>query len=388
MVWVMNKNAEFVYLDYASTSPVDNEVLVAMEPWMTTEFANASSTHTMGYESRKAVDTARAVVADTLNSSSQEIIFTGGGTESVNIALFGVAREVGQGHIVTSAIEHPSVLDTCRALEKEGFELSVVMPDENGIVSVDAVSAEVREDTILVSVMYANNEVGTIQSVKEIASAVKEKNPNVLFHTDACQASGALSLDVKELGVDLLTINASKIYGPKGVGALYIKNGVKLKPLMYGGGQERGLRPGTENVAGIVGFAKALEIADRDREEESVRLIGLRDSFAARLLELTPGAELNGDALQRLPNNINVLFKGVSGEALMIHLDQAGIQASLGSACAAGVVGPSHVLLAMGRSKEEASSSVRFTLGRQTTGRDIQFVLEVFPEIISKLTTN
>lgn len=356
-----------------------------MEPWLTTAYGNASSTHTMGYEARTAIDAARATVATVLNCSPQEVIFTAGGTESVNIALFGAARQFGTGHILTTAIEHPAVLDTCRALEQEGFELTIVLPQANGVVSPHAIGETLKQETVLVSVMYANNEVGTVQQITEIQKLVREKSPAALFHVDACQGSGALHLDVQKLGVDLLSINASKIYGPKGVGALYIKKGVTLKPLLFGGGQERGLRPGTENVAGIVGFATALELAESDRDDEYSRLTDLRTHFIERMKEVVPSAQLNGDKVQRLPNNVNLYFPGVDGQTLLIHLDQEGIQASLGSACAAGTVDPSHVLLAMGRSKKEAMSSIRFSMGRETTLEQVEQVVAVLDRVVKKL---
>ncbi|MFC1598020.1 cysteine desulfurase family protein [Patescibacteria group bacterium] len=374
-----------IYLDHAATTPVDPEVFAAMEPFLKEEFGNPSSLYTLGHDARKAVDDARAVVARVLNCSAQEVVFTNGGTESANLAVFGVARQAGQGKVVTSAIEHPAVLEPCQALEQEGFEVEVVGVEKNGIIDVSKLADVVDDATILVSLMAANNEIGTIQPVAEAVAAVKEKNSQTVFHSDACQASGALELDVKKSGVDLLTINASKIYGPKGIGALYVKQGLKLKPLMYGGGQERGLCPGTENVAGIVGLAKALELADARQEQESARLTALRDKLTKGILNTIPDTELNGDAKQRLPNNVNILIKNIDGQALLFNLDQQGIQASLGSACATGATEPSHVIMALGRSGAEAHSSLRLTLGKDTTEAEIDQVLESLPTIIQKL---
>ncbi len=386
----MSDKERLVYMDHAATTPLDFRVREAMEPWLSDVdgegYGNASSMHTIGYSARRAIDDARSVVAGVLGCASQEVIFTAGGTESVNIALFGVARLHSGGHIVSTEIEHPAVLDSCRALEKEGYALSLVQPNNVGIVEVGTFTEAIQEDTMLVSVMSANNEIGTIQNVKELVAAAREIAPNVIFHTDACQASGALSLDVKELDIDLMTINASKIYGPKGVGALYVRQGVELKPLLYGGGQERGLRPGTENVAGIVGFAKALEISEGEREVESARLTELRSYFIESVRQAVPNVRLNGFEEDRLPNNVNLLFPSVDGQTLLIHLDSAGVHASLGSACAAGTVTPSHVLQAIGRTPKEVLNSIRFTMGRSTTKEDVDRTVEVLVEAVKKLS--
>lgn len=386
-----------VYLDYAATTPVDPQVLLAMEPFWKEQFANASSTHGAGHTARRAVDQARDTVAAAFGASSSEIVFTAGGTESDNIAIQGAMKAAYKrtgikGHIVTTAIEHPAVKDTCAAVEKDGYALTTVAPQRNGIVTAETIAAAVRPETVLVTVMYANNEVGTIQPIQEIAAAVRAQHPDVLIHTDACQATGILSLNAQELGVDLITINGSKIYGPKGVGALYVRKGVQLEPIQYGGGQERALRPGTENIPAIVGFAKAVELAEERRQsanssqENSVAYISaLRDKLEHGILAQVEGARVSGDTENRLPNNSNIFFTGVDGDTLLLSLDSAGIQASLGSACAAGSVDPSHVLLAMGYDKKDAKRCVRFTVGKYTTEAEIDWVLEKLPGIIERV---
>lgn len=386
----MAEPANRIYLDHAATTPLDDEVFAVMEPWLRSEgeFGNPSAVYQSGHRARQAIDEARSTIAGVLNCSPQELIFTAGGTESDNLAILGAARAAGSGKIVTTVIEHPAVLEPCQALEQEGFELEVVPVERNGIVSVDELVRTVDDTTILVSVMLANNEIGTIQPVAEITKAVKAKNPETLVHTDACQATGALSLDVTELGVDLLTINASKIYGPKGVGALYIKRGTKLKPLTFGGGQEQALRPGTENVAGIVGFAKAVEIADAQRADENERLTKLRNQLVDGILKSIPDTILNGDRDKRLPNNANILIKGIDGEALIFQLDQAGIEAALGSACATGSIEPSKVLRAICLTDDDSRRSLRLTLGRNTTEAEIDQVLELLSQIVKNNRQN
>ncbi len=374
-----------LYCDNAATTPLDPKVFLAMEPWLREEFGNPSSPYTLGHRARRAVDDARASIANQLHCSPQEIVFTSGGTESDNLAIFGVARQVGKGTIITSNIEHSAVLAPCTQLTKEGFTVEVLGVAHNGIMDTQRLSAAVDHDTILVSLMLANNEIGTIQPVAEAVRATKEKNSRVLFHSDACQATGAVELNVKTLGVDLLTLNAGKVYGPKGVGLLFVKRGVKLKPLLYGGDQEQGIRPGTENVAGIVGFAKAMELAEQRRQEETQRLTALRNRLIDGILASIPQTTLNGDRERRLPNNINVTIASVDGESLLLYLDHEGIAASLGSACAAGSLDPSHVLLAIGRSKEDARRSLRLTLGRTTTSADVDRLLTALPRIVQKL---
>lgn len=384
----MNKKTrQYIYLDYAATTPVDPEVVTAMLPFFNEQYANASSVHSMGHAARRAIDESRDTVAGVFNCRSSEVIFTNGGTESVNIALLGAARAKGSGHIITTTIEHAAVLDSCKQLEKEGFSVTYVSPEENGIVTVEQIMAAMQDDTILVSVMLANNEIGTLQPVKEIVAAVKAEREDSIIHTDACQATGAVSIDVHELGVDMMTINAGKIYGPKGIGALYIQKGIEVQPVLFGGGQERRLRPGTENVPGIVGFATALQLAEERRIEGNVlnQIRELRDQLLEGLVAAITGARLNGDSERRLPNNANIFIPGVDGDTLLLALDQAGIQVSLGSACAAGSVEPSHVLLALGFTKQDARRSIRFSIGKNTTAEEIERVIKEVPEIVSRL---
>lgn len=393
----MKKN---IYLDHAATTPVRKEVLEAMLPYFDEKFGNPSSFHSVGKIAKDAMETARETIAKILNCRTSEIIFTAGGTESDNLAVLGMARankNCGK-HIITSKIEHPAVLESCKKLEKEGFDVTYLPVDKEGLVRLDELKKALRMDTILVSIMYANNEIGTIQPITEIAKILREHKKEAprlrsgdnadfpYFHTDACQAAGALELDVIKLNVDLLTFNGSKIYGPKGIGALYVKKGVKIEPLTYGGGQERKIRSGTENVPAIIGLARALELAQAERAKENSRLIELRDYFIKEILKKIPGARLNGSAKMRLPNNINISVPHVEGEAVVLYLDSYGIYVSTGSACSSASLLPSHVLLALGLSHDLAHNSLRFTLGRKTAKADLDYVLEVLPKIIKKLT--
>lgn len=378
-----------VYLDHAATTPLDPEVFAAMEPFLKEQFGNPSSSYSLGRTARRVVDDAREMIAGVLGCSPQEIVFTAGGTESVNLAIQGVVRHAGAGHVVSSAIEHAAVLDTLEGLQKEmpqQLTSTLLQPTADGKITVEALAQALSSlPTTLVSLMLANNEIGSVSPVAEFVSATKERDPKTLFYTDACQATGYLDLNVQKLGVDLMSINASKIYGPKGVGALYVKRGVQLRPLTYGGGQERGLRPGTENVAGIVGFATAVERAAAKRIAESARQTLLRDTLRDGILASIPHTTLNGAPDNRLPNNVNILFAGIEGEALLFSLDDAGIAASMGSACAAGSLEPSHVLMAMGFSKQDARKSIRFSLGQHTTQDDIDYVLKTLPPMIERL---
>lgn len=379
-----------IYLDHASSTAIDPEVLRKMLPYFSSEYSNPSSMHKSGRKAGQALRKARADVAGILNAAPSEIIFTGSGTESDNMALIGAARAYrSQGnHIVISSIEHKAVLEAAKLLEKEGFYVSIVPVDEKGKVDVKECMKLVRETTIIVSIMLANNEIGTIEPIKEIACAIKEfrKNrPFPLLHTDACQAAGSLSLDVKELGIDLMTLNGAKIYGPKGIGILYKKTVVMIAPLIVGGEQEMNLRAGTENLPLIVGFAEALKKVEAKRKGESERLSKLRDYFIAQLLEKIPGAILNGHPTERLPNNVHISIPYVEGESMLLMLDTYGIEASTGSACSALDLKPSHVLLAIGQSSEFAHGSIRFSLGRTTTQREIDLVMEVFPRIVEEL---
>jgi cysteine desulfurase len=383
---------KLIYLDHAATTPLDPRVLESMNPYFMDTFANPSSFHTPGLHAKQAVAAARQSIATHLNARADEIIFTAGGTESDNMAVVGVPRaNASKGrHVITSAVEHHAVLEPLLFLQKKGeIELTVLPVDRYGIVSVDDLATALRPDTVLVSVMYANNEIGTIQPIADIGRAIlkwrKERlTPYPFFHTDACQAAGALELDVEKLHVDLLTLNGSKIYGPKGIGLLYVRRGVKLEPLIRGGGQEKNLRSGTENVPGIIGLAKALELVQADREAENARLTKLRDRLTQGLLTI-PKTRLNGHPTERLPNSVNISFIDIEGEAAVLYLDAEGIFTSTGSACASQSLDPSHVILATGLSYEGAHGSIRFTLGHATTAEDIERVINVMPGVVKRL---
>lgn len=394
---VKNKTKKIIYMDYAATTPVAIEVKKEMEKYWSKIYGNPSSLHFLGRMARETLDNARIRIAKILNCGTDEVIFTAGGTESDNLAIFGVARKYKDygKHIIVSKIEHHAVLRPCEALEKEGFEITYLDVDKDGIVNLEKLTKSLRKDTILVSIMYANNEIGTIQPISEIAKIIndfrfkmqnREKNLP-LFHTDACQAAGFLDLNVKNLGIDLMTLNGSKIYGPKQIAILYKKSGVKLEPLIYGGGQEFNLRSGTENLPLIVGLAKALELVERNKKFEVKRLTKLRDYFIKKILKLIPQSILNGHAIKRLPNNINVSLLGVEGESVILMLDDYGICASTGSACNSKSLEPSHVITALGKAeaKEIAHSSIRFTLGKFTDKKEIDYVLKVLPGIIERL---
>ena len=385
-----------VYLDYAATTYMDPRVKEAMNLYWDKEFGNPSSLYRIGRQAKDALDEARKKVAGFLGSRPEEIIFTGGGTESINLAILGSARSYKkQGkHLITGKIEHHAVLHSMEALEKEGFEVTYLEVDEYGLIDPEDVKKALRPDTILVSIMYANNEIGTIEPIAEIGKIIREarderkKEGNqtpLYFHTDACQAAGALDLNIENLKVDLLSINGSKIYGPKGVGCLYVRRGIKLQPLVYGGGQENNLRSGTENIPGIIGFAKALEIAHEEKDEENARLIKLRDYFIKEVFKKVPKVILNGHPVKRLPNNVNMSVMDIEGEAVILYLDAKGIYISTGSACTSASLDPSHVILAMGRPYEHAHGSLRFTYGRKTTKEDLDYVLEVLPKVVDKL---
>lgn len=378
---------EEIYLDHAATTYVREEVRQVMDRYHSEEFGNPGSFHTIGLRAKEALAEARNKVKELINASKeQEIIFTGSGTESINMAIKGVARankDKGK-HIITSKIEHEAVLETCYYLEKhEGFEVTFLDVDKYGQVNPEDLRRSIREDTILISVMYANNEIGTIQKIKELAEIARENK--IYFHTDACQAGGVLDIDAQNLGVDLMTLNGSKIYGPKGVGLLYKKMSVKMHPLIHGGGQENGMRSGTENTAGIIGFAKALELAQSEREEENQRLLHLREKLIDGIMENISKVMLNGHPTERLPNNANMTILDVEGEAMMLHLNEYGICASSGSACTSQSLDPSHVILALGLPYEAAHGALRFTLGKKTTEEDIDKVLEVLPGIVESL---
>ncbi|MDP3997770.1 MAG: cysteine desulfurase family protein [bacterium] len=374
---------EDIYLDYAAATPLHPEVQDAIRPLENVFYGNPGSLHFKGLEAYRAITKARETIATILRCQLSEIVFTSGGTESINLALQGVARQKMSGHIITTAIEHVSVLETCRFLEHNNFEVTYIKPDQRGLVNVQDIRAALRPDTILVSVMYANNEIGTIQPIAEIGAICHKRR--ILFHTDACQAAGVLDLNVNTLQVDLLTLNGSKIYGPKGIGLLYVRNGVVLQPIFHGGGQERGIRSGTENVAGIVGLAKALEIAQADCASENERLSTLRDYLVKDVIRTIPKTILNGDVKQRLPNNVNITFLDIEGEALILHLNELGIYAATGSACNSKKLKPSHVLTAIGVSGDAVHGSIRFTLGRFTKQQHLDFLLAKLPSIVEKL---
>jgi cysteine desulfurase len=374
-----------IYVDYAATTPIKKQVLDEMYPYLTADFANPSGAYSMATESRMAIDSAREKVADAINGSRNEIYFTSGGSESDNWAILGTAlANSGKGrHILTTKIEHHAVLHSCQYLEKLGFRVTYLDVDSKGLVDIEQLKDAISNDTILVSVMYANNEVGTIQPIKRIGEICREKG--ILFHTDAVQAMGNIPVDVQELNVDLLSMAAHKFYGPKGVGALYIKKGTKIDSYIHGGSQERGKRAGTYNTAGIVGMGKAIEMACGNLSNEYERLSGLRDRLIGGLLEVA-GAKLNGAPdLGRLPGNCNISFEGVDGELLLAMLDTVGIYASSGSACSAGSTDPSHVLTAMGVSESMAKGSLRITIGSDISGEDIEFVISRVKENVEKL---
>jgi cysteine desulfurase len=375
-----------VYLDHAATTPVDSAVLEAMLPYFTNGFGNPSSIHWFGRESRKAIEDARATVAAELGAAEpREIVFTGSGSESDNMAIRGVAlanREKGK-HIITSSVEHHAVFDTCKYLENHGFKVTYLPVDANGLVNPEDVLRSLTPETILVTIMHANNEVGTVQPIAQIGTALRERK--ILFHTDAVQSVGSLPVNVQDLGVDLLSLAAHKFYGPKGVGALYIRQGTQISRLIYGGAQERNRRAGTENIPGIVGLAKALQLANQGLAAKQKQLTGLRDYLIDNLLQQFDHVRLNGHRTQRLPGNVNVSFQYIEGESLLLNLDLKGIAASSGSACTSGSLEPSHVLLAMGICHEIAHGSLRLTLGKDTTKAELDYLLEVLPGIVNKL---
>jgi cysteine desulfurase len=373
-----------IYMDHAATTPVDPRVMEAMQPYFSEKYGNPSSLYSFAQEARSAMEEAREKVADLINASPQEIIFTSGGTESDNLALKGVAfanRDKGK-HIITTAIEHHAVLNPCEWLEKQGFEVTYLPVDKDGIVSPESVEEEIRKDTILISIMHANNEIGTIEPIEEIGKIAREKE--VYFHTDAVQSVGKIPVDVDKMNVDLLSISAHKMYGPKGVGALYVRRGTKISALSHGGGHERNLRSGTENVPGIVGLGKAAELASKEMEKEAKRLIKLRDRLIDGALKIE-NSWLNGHRTQRLPNNVNLGFKFIEGESLILELDFNGIYANTGSACSSKSLKPSHVLTAIGLRPEETHGSLRLTLGKQNTHEDVDYVLEVLPKVVERL---
>ena len=374
-----------IYLDYNSTTPVDRAVLDAMLPYFADNFGNASSIHSSGQRGRSAVDAARDSVAALIAAKTAEIVFTSGGTEADNLALFGsvAASNHSRKHIITTAIEHLAVLNSAQALEKQGIDVTYVPVGASGIVDPQDIRRALRPETILISVMHANNELGTIQPIEEIGRIAAEAD--VYFHCDAVQSAGKSPLDVNRLGVDLLSISAHKIYGPKGVGVLYVRAGTPLEPQFYGGHHERDRRPGTENVPGIVGFGKAAELARVRLTTDSARIESLRDRLEEMLLNSLASVHVNGDRSRRIPNTTNLAFTAAGGEALVITLDLQGVACSTGAACSSGAVEPSHVLLAIGLSPHEARSSLRFSLGRTTTAAEIDRAADIIPPTVERL---
>ncbi|ABS42450.1 cysteine desulfurase NifS [Clostridium botulinum] len=379
----MNKQ---VYMDYSATTYTKPEVLEEMLPFFTENFGNPSSLYSFSDKTKKAVNLARERVSKALNAEKNEIFFTSGGSEADNWALKGIAyaNKKKGNHIITTKIEHHAILHTAQFLEKEGFKVTYLPVDEEGFVSVEDIKNAITDETILVSVMFANNEIGTIEPIKEIGELCKEKN--IYFHTDAVQAIGHVDIDVKDMNIDLLSMSAHKFYGPKGVGALYIKNGVKIQNLIHGGGQERGKRASTEDTAGIVGLGKAIELAMENMPEENKKLASLRGKLIKEVEKRIPEVKLNGprDMSKRLSNNVNISFIGIEGETLLLDLDMNGIFGSTGSACASASLDPSHVLLSIGLPHEVAHGSLRLSLGAKNTEEDIDYVLEVLPKIIKQ----
>ena len=379
-----------IYFDHAATTYIDSAVFLKMLPYLGKYFGNPSAIYSLGRQAKAAIEKAREDVAKVLNVNSKGIIFTGSGTESDNLAIFGIARAYkNKGkHIIVSKIEHKAVLEAAKKLEKEEFEITYLNVDSKGLVNLPELKKALKKDTILVSIMYANNEIGTIQPIRGISKIIRDFRKGGLFpvfHTDACQAAGALDLKINKLEVDLMTLNGSKIYGPKGIGCLYVSDDINVEPMIVGGGQENNLRAGTENTALIVGFSEALKLADKMKEKESGRLKKLRDYFIKNILKNIPKSRLNGDPTKRLPNNINISIEGTEGEALILMLDNLGVAASTGSACTSESLEPSHVLLAIGLLSEMAHCSLRFTMGRKTTKKEIDYVLEVLAPIVYKL---
>jgi len=376
-----------VYLDHNATTAVAPEVLEAMLPYLSGEYGNAASIHTFGQKARAAVETAREQVAALIGARAQEIVFTSGGTEADNHAIFGVvtstAPSTSRPHVITSSSEHEAVLNTCQALEKQGVDVTYLAVDREGRVDPEELRRSVRKETLLISIMHANNELGTVQPLEAIGRIAAEAD--VYFHTDAVQSAGKLPVDVNVLGLDLLALSGHKFYAPKGIGALYIRGGTRLRQLLYGGHHQRGFRPGTENVPGIVGLGKAAEIARQSLLQDAARISALRDRLEQGLVARVPRSRVNAARAPRTPNTANITFPGIEGEALVIALDLKGLACSTGAACSSGAVEPSHVLTAIGLPPEEARASLRFSLGRHTTAADIDFALHIVPATVEQL---
>lgn len=376
---------ENVYFDNAATTKLDEEVLETMMPYLKENYGNASSIYKLGREAKKAVEESREKIAKILNCKPNEIYFTAGGSESDNTAIKGIARANKKkgNHIITSKIEHPAVLETCKELEKEGFEVSYISVDENGIVDLEELKSKIKETTILITIMFANNEIGTIEPIEEIGKIAKENN--IYFHTDGVQAVGSVKIDVQKLNIDSLSLSGHKFYGPKGIGALYVRTGVPFEKYISGGHQERNKRAGTENVAGIVGLGKAIELAYENLEEHNKKIKELRDYYIEQVKEKIPYIKINGDMENRLPGNSNISFRFIEGEGLLLNLDLKGICASSGSACTSGSLDPSHVLLAIGLPHEIAHGSLRISIGKYNTKEEIDYLVENLVEIVNRL---
>ena len=374
-----------IYFDNAATTKLDDEVLKEMMPYLTNMYGNASAIYELGRESRKAVEDAREKVAKALNCEVGEVYFTSCGSESDNTAIKGIAKankEKGN-HIITSKIEHPAVIETCEQLKKEGFEITYIGVDEKGIVDLEKIKRAIKPTTILISIMFANNEIGTIQPINEIGKIAKEHE--IVFHTDAVQAIGNVRIDVKDMNIDSLSLSGHKFYGPKGVGVLYVKRGIEFQNFINGGHQERNKRAGTENVAGIVGIGKAIELAYQNLDKHNKKITELRDYFINQIIKKIPKVKVNGDMASRLPGNANISFEGVDAEGLLLNLDLKKICASSGSACSAGSLEPSRVLLAIGLEKEIAKSSLRVTIGKYNTKKEVDYLIEILEEIVARL---
>ncbi|MDV4152019.1 cysteine desulfurase NifS [Clostridium sp. AL.422] len=371
-----------IYLDHAATTAIDDEVLKEMLPYLTNQYGNPSSIYSLGRKSKRAIEKARDQVATAINAKKNEIYFTSGGTEADNWAIKGIAeyyKNKGK-HIITSSIEHHAIINSCKRLEKEGFEISYLPVDKDGKISIEDLNKAIRKDTILISIMMANNEIGTIQPIEEIGKIAREKG--IIFHTDAVQAIGSIPIDVEKLNVDLLSMSSHKFYGPKGVGALYIKEGIGIKSLLDGGEQEKGKRGSTENLASIVGMGKASEIANNNLNEYQEHIRTLRDKAIKEILNSFPDTKLNGHSTDRLPGNANIVFKGREAQSMIVKLDKMGFAVSSGSACAVGLPKPSYVLKAIGLSHEEAQCSLRFTFGKENTIKDVEGLVEALKKII------
>lgn len=376
---------EIIYMDNAATTPMRDEVLQEMLPYFSQHYGNPSSIYSLGRHSKVAIEDAREKIGKAIAASAREIFFTGSGSEADNWAVKGIAygNQDKGNHIITSKIEHHGILHTCQYLEKRGFEVTYLDVDEDGLINLDDLKDAIKDETILITIMFANNEIGTVQPIKEIGEIAKERK--VYFHTDAVQAIGNLPVDVDELNIDLLTMAAHKFYGPKGIGALYIRRGVKIDPLITGGAQERNRRAGTENVPAIVGMGKAIELAVDNLEENSARLINLRDKLIEKVFDKIDHVKLNGHPTKRLPGNVNISFEFIEGESLLLSLDMVGIAASSGSACTSGTLDPSHVLLAIGLSHEIAHGSLRLSLGDDTKEEDLDYVVDKLVDIVARL---